>query len=60
MPLVMSDHLPVKLSCMNVRSIEGYKKEGLLQRLVKDIQQDIWFLTETKLTRNIRFDGFYV
>jgi hypothetical protein len=45
---------------MNVRSIEGYKKEGQLQRLVKDMRQDIWFLTETKLTRNIRFDGYLV
>jgi hypothetical protein len=45
---------------MNVRSIEGYKKEGHLQRLVRDVRQDIWFLTETKLTRNINFDGYYV
>ena len=56
----MSNHLPIKMSCMNVRSIEGYKKEGHLQRLVRDMRQDIWFLTETKLTRNIRFEGYYV
>ena len=56
----MSDHLPLMMSCMNVRSIEGYKKEGHLQRLVRDMRQDIWFLTETKLTRNIRFEGYYV
>ena len=27
---------------------------------MKDTHQDIWFLTETKLTRNIRFEGYYV
>jgi len=26
----MSDHMSMKVSCMNVRSIEGYKKEGHL------------------------------
>ena len=45
---------------MNMRSIEGKRKQEQLQQTISGMGVDIWLLSETKLTRTAHFEGYFI
>ena len=45
---------------MNVRSVEGKRKQEQLQQAISGMCVDIWLLSETKLTKAAHFEGYFI
>ena len=45
---------------MNVRSVDGKRKQEQLQQAISGMGVDIWLLSETKLTKAAHFEGYFI